>query len=71
MSSRSSGETDTMRQAAGKHGTASGRMYSVRIERSPEARIWCSVRAGIHMALSGGRTQTPLSVVTVITPAEA
>src|SRR5205807_2440547 len=48
-----------------------GRKYSVLIETAPDIATECGVSAGIHTARSGGTTQTPCFVRSVITPLEA
>src|SRR5947207_12811701 len=48
-----------------------GRKYSVLIETAPDIATECGVFVGIHTARSGGTTQTPCFVRSVITPLEA
>src|SRR5215472_2807781 len=71
INSRSSGETSSTRHLLETRPRSFGSKYSVLIETCPEIATECGVFAGIHTARSGGTTQMPSWVRTVMTPLEA
>src|SRR6266849_10916585 len=71
ISSRNSVEAFITKHFPGSLRQSLGRKYSVLIETGPDIATECGVSAGIHTARSGGTTQTPCFVLSVITPLEA
>src|SRR6266702_2194665 len=71
ISSRNSAETFITKHFSENFLQSLGRKYRVLIETGPDISTECGVFAGIHTARSGGTTQTPCFVRSVITPLDA